>query len=44
MREGSKLEAVDFVIAVLVDHERKLDEMIKRLEAITPTLEKEMNR
>ena len=40
---SEKLEAVDLVISVLVEHEKILDELIKRLEAITPTLEKEMN-
>jgi len=43
MMEG-KLEAIDLVISVIIEHEKKLDELIKRLEAITPTLEKEMNR
>ncbi len=44
MIEGMKLEALDFAISYIVEHEKKLDEMIARLEAITPTLEKEMNK
>ena len=44
MSGEGKLEALDFAISFLVDHEKILDGLIKRLEAITPTLEKEMNR
>ena len=39
-----KLEALDFAIKFVREHEQKLDELIQRLEAITPTLEKEMNK
>jgi len=39
-----KLEALDFAIQFVREHEKTLDELIQRLEAITPTLEKEMNR
>ena len=42
MKEGTKLEAIDFVISVMGEHEKKLDELIARLEVIIPTLEKEM--
>ncbi len=44
MEAGRKLEALDFAISFIVEHEKKLDELIARLEAITPTLEKELNR
>ena len=39
-----KLEALDFAIKIVQEHEKKLDELIGRLEAITPTIEKEMNK
>ena len=35
---------IDLGLMKVVEHEKKLDEMIARLEAITPTLEKEMNK
>ena len=44
MSEGMKLEALDFAIRIVQEHEKKLDELVGRLEAITPTLEKEMNK
>jgi len=40
---SNKLEALDFAIGFIVEHERKLDELVARLEGIAPTLEKEMN-
>ena len=41
---SGKLEAVDLIVDILKEHERSLDYLIARLEAITPTLEKEMNK
>ncbi len=42
--ENTKLDVMDLIIKVMQEHEKKLDELISRLEAITPTLEKEKNR
>jgi len=44
MMENGKMDVLDLIIDVLKDHEKILDLLIGRLEAITPTLEKEMNR
>ena len=41
---SEKIDAMDLVIDVIMEHEKVLDELIARLEAITPTLEKAMNR
>lgn len=40
---SGKIDALDLVIDVMREHEKVLDELIARLEAITPTLEKAMN-
>lgn len=37
-----ELNVIDFLINTLQEHEKVLDGIIKRLEVITPTLEKEM--
>ena len=42
--ENTKIDVIDLIITVMQEHEKKLDELITRLEAITPTLEKEKNR
>jgi len=42
--ENTKIDVIDLIIKVMQEHEKKLDELIARLEAITPTLEKERNR
>ena len=42
--KDTKIDVIDLIIQVMQDHEKKLDELIARLEAITPTLEKEKNR
>ena len=39
-----KVDVLDLIIAVLMEHERRMDELVTRLEYITPSLEKEMNR
>lgn len=41
---SSKIDMMDLIIDVLKEHERTMDYLIARLETITPTLEKEMNR
>ena len=41
---SEKIDALDLIIDVLKEHEKTLDTLIQRLEAITPTLEKEMNK
>jgi len=42
--KDTKIDVMDLIIQVMQKHEKKLDELIARLEAITPTLEKEKNR
>lgn len=40
---SEKIDAMDLIIDIMREHEKTLDELIARLEAITPTLEKAMN-
>ena len=37
---GNKIEAVDFVIKCLQEHEKNLDYLAERLEAIAESMEK----
>ena len=39
-----KLDIIDLIIDTLTQHEKALDLIVKRLEYITPRLEKEINR
>ena len=41
---SDKLEAMDFALSFIIEHEKKLDELVERLEAITPMIEKELNQ
>ena len=41
---AQKMDVLDMIIDTLKEHEKIMDELIERLEAITPTLEKEMNK
>jgi hypothetical protein len=44
LKRKGKLDAVDLIFETLIEHEKILDKLIERLEAIMPTLEKELNR
>ena len=37
---GNKIDAVDFVINVLQEHEKDLDYLVERLEAVAEFMEK----
>ena len=41
---SQKMDVLDMIIETLKEHEKIMDCLIERLEAITPTLEKEMNK
>ena len=41
---GNKIEAVDFVINCLQEHEKKLDYLVERLEVIAEFMEKHATR
>ena len=41
---SEKLEAMDFALSFIIEHEKKLDGLIERLEEITPMIEKELNK
>ena len=41
---SQKIDVLDLIIATLREHEKIMDELIERLEAITPMIEKELNR
>jgi hypothetical protein len=40
----SKIDTLDFIINVLIDHEKRLDIMIERLERHTEMIEKIIKR
>ena len=40
----SKIDTLDFIINVLIDHENRLDAMIERLERHTEMIEKIIKR
>lgn len=44
MERCEKLDIIDLIIQTLTEHEKALDLIVKRLEYITPRLEKEMNK
>ena len=37
---GNKIDAVDFVINVLQEHEKKMDYLVERLETVAEFMEK----
>ncbi len=39
MKSDNRMEALDFVINILLEHEKRLDVVIKRIEDITYNLE-----
>ena len=41
---GNKIEAVDFVINVLQEHEKDLDYLVERLEVVAEIMEKHATR
>lgn len=42
--DRDQVDVIDLLINVLKEHEKHLDLLIARLEAITPSLEKEINK
>ena len=44
MKSDNRMEALDFVINVLLEHEKRLDIIIERLEDITHNLEIALSR
>ena len=44
MERCEKVDIIDFIIETLRQHEKALDLIVKRLEYITPHLEKEINK
>ena len=44
MSSKSKIDTLDFIINVLVEHEKKLDLLIERLERNTEMIEKIIKR
>ena len=44
MKSDMRMETLDFVINVLLEHEKRLDIIIKRLEDITHDLEIALSR
>lgn len=42
--DRDQVDVIDLLINTLKEHEKHLDTLIARLEAITPTLEKEINK
>lgn len=42
--DRTQADVIDLLISVIKEHEKTLDRLIERLEIITPSLEKEMNR
>lgn len=43
-RFGNKIDAVDFVINVLQEHEKKMDYLVERLEVVAEIMEKYATR
>ena len=43
-RFGNKITAIDFVINVLQEHEKKMDYLVERLEVIAESMEKHATR
>jgi len=44
MGVNSKLDALDLIINVLIEHEKRLDDLIQRLEKNTEVIEEIMKR
>lgn len=44
MGVNSKLDALDLIINVLIEHEKRLDELIQRLEKNTEVIEEIIKR
>ena len=42
--DRTQADVIDLLISVIKEHEKALDLLVGRLEAITPSLEKEMSR
>ncbi len=43
-RFGNKIDAVDFVINCLQEHEKKMDYLVERLEVVAEFMEKHVTR
>ena len=44
MMDRTQADVIDLLISVIKEHEKALDLLVGRLEAITPSPEKEMNK
>lgn len=44
MKSDNKMDAIDFVINILLEHEKRLDLIVDRLEGITHDIETILSR